>query len=439
MAWRTGSALMATAFLAVAWAAPTTTLADPGQAGRIAGGIGAQGFDPSASYRTATQALGLQDARTSGELGGEVGIQVKQQQQRTFRCRDGARITAGGVRVSIESCEQSQNGSLSTLSVSVCDALTQGIGCTDERYTAAQQVPAGGEATFTGGLLTGTYRVSADCSSNECVMTMHQLHGDAWGGSNMRQDASQRVSSTDGHLVDSITGVRNNPVFESGESFANNRAHCLGGQFNQLFTEGDIPVSCLPDDPRTIDFLDLEGGGQCEPDVITTETCSVDIPTRIVTCEPESRTCDVQRETEEFTCTRRLQVEHVGFEACTPGHVVYQWQPFSNLRRRFVCQSCHHPYNCLVYQFNQNSAGWQSSFRFEYSRNLGWHHPELMPGAPSGYYIRQSCSNQRCHIDYRRTQNDSTERYSYDEASPIFQDSVTENCEPFEQRRPEIN
>jgi hypothetical protein len=62
-----------------------------------------------------------------------------------------------------------------------------------------------------------------------------------------------------------------------------------------------------------------------------------------------------------------------------------------------------------------------------------------MPGAPSGYYIRQSCSNQRCYIDYRRTPNDSTERYSYDEASPIFQDSVTENCEPFEQRRPEIN
>ncbi|MBM64141.1 MAG: hypothetical protein CL484_14425 [Acidobacteria bacterium] len=319
MAWRTGSALMATALLAVAWVAPTTTLADPGQAGRIAGGIGAQGFDPSASYRTATQALGLQDARTSGELGGEVGIQVTQQQQRSFRCRDGARITAGGVRVSIESCEQSQNGSLSTLSVSVCDALTQGIGCTDERYTAVQQVPPGGEATFTGGLLTGTYRVSADCNSNECEMTMHQLHGDAWGGHDMRNQASQRVDATDGHPINAIRDVRNDPVFGAGENFANNRAHCLGGQFDQLFTEGDIPVSCNPDDPRSIDFLDIDGNGQCEPDVLETDLCIVNIPTQIVTCEPDSRECDVQRETAEFVCERKREVQVVGTELeCTP-------------------------------------------------------------------------------------------------------------------------
>lgn len=310
---------MAAALMAVAWTAPTTTLADPGQAGRIAGGIGAQGFDPSASYRTATQALGLQDARTSGELGGEVGIQVTQQQQRSFRCRDGARITAGGVRVAIDACEQGQDGSLTSLSVSVCDALTQGIGCTDERYTAIQHVPPGGDATFTGGLLTGTYRVSADCNSNECVMTMHQLHGDAWGGHDMRNQASQRVDATDGHPINAIRDVRNDPVFGAGENFANNRAHCLGGQFNQLFTEGDIPVSCNPDDPRSIDFLDIDGNAKCEPDVVSTELCIVDIPTQVITCEPDMRSCEVERPVQEHICELRREVELVGSEmSCTP-------------------------------------------------------------------------------------------------------------------------
>lgn len=309
---------MATALMAVAWTVPMTALADPGQAGRVAGGLGAQGFDPNASYRTATQALGLQDARTSGELGGEVGIQVTQQQQRTFRCRDGARITAGGVRVAIDACEQGQDGSLTSLRVSVCDALTQGIGCTDERYTAVKHIPPGGETTFTGGLLTGTYRVSADCNSNECEMTMHQLHGDTWGGHDMRNLASQRVDATDGHPINAIRDVRKDPVFGAGENFANNRAHCLGGQFDQLFTEGDIPVSCNPDDPRSIDFLDIAGKGQCEPDILETDLCIVNIPTQIVTCEPDSRQCEVHRKTEEFICELRREVHVAGGYGCTP-------------------------------------------------------------------------------------------------------------------------
>ena len=162
----------------------------------------------------------------------------------------------------------------------------------------------------------------------------------------------------------------------------------------------------------------------------------VDIPTHLTTCEPDQRECQVERPAEEFICERRREVTVVGREACSPGNVVYQWRPYSHLTRRFVCQTCHHPYNCLVYQFNEG-GGWRSSFRFEYSRVLGWHHPELMPGAPSGYYIRQRCSNRRCHIDYRRNPGDSTETYSYDEAGPIFEDYWVDECEALEQRVPQ--
>lgn len=417
----------------------TSAIAGPSESGMSAGGAWAKDFDPGKSFQSATSALGLKDTKTSGELGGEVGLQVKQQQQRNFRCRDGARLTAGGIRVNIEECQQSDDGDLQRLRVAVCDALTQGIRCSDDRYTQTREVPLGGEAAFSGGDLYGAYRVEAECAGASCVMTMHQLHGDAWGGNNMRQQGNDRVDQDPNHPSNTIADVRDNPTFDQGSQYAEDRSKCLGGQINQLFSEGDIPVSCDPEDPRTIDFLDIDGGGQCEPDRITTETCTVDIPTRLVTCEPESKTCDVQRETAQFTCERKLQVQQVGSEACTPGQVVYQWRPYSHLYRRFVCQACHHPFNCLVYQFNQNGDGWRSSFRFEYSRVLGWHHPELMPGAPSGYYIRQTCSNGRCTIHYRRNPSDSTKKYNYDEAAPIFQDTVTENCDAFEQRRPETN
>lgn len=441
MAWRTGSALMATALLAVAWVAPTTTLADPGQAGRIAGGIGAQGFDPSASYRTATQALGLQDARTSGELGGEVGIQVTQQQQRSFRCRDGARITAGGVRVAIDACEQNQDGSLSSLSVSVCDALTQGIGCSDERYTAVQQVPSGGEATFSGGFLTGTYRVSADCNSNECVMTMHQLHGDAWGGHDMRNEASQRIDATEGHPVNTIRDVRNDPVFESGESFANNRAHCLGGQFDQLFTEGDIPVHCDPDDPRTIEFLDIDGSGRCEPDVLETELCIVDIPTQVVTCEPDSRECEVQRETEEFVCSMEREVSVVGSELeCQD--TSFRCSPSAN--------------SCCTISIKCNDDGSATLSHSDccdgsYTFPMNDITSLLGAGQQFAYHSesRVICqSNGECVVNYQAhlCSNPNTKTGYYEgygsfnlSLKNIYEDKWTDSCEEYEERRPDIS
>lgn len=426
---------MATALLAVAWTAPMTALADPGQAGRVAGGLGAQGFDPNASYRTATQALGLQDARTSGELGGEVGIQVTQQQQRSFRCRDGARITAGGVRVAIDACEQGQDGSLTSLSVSVCDALTQGIGCTDERYTAVQQVPPGGEATFTGGLLTGTYRVSADCNSNECEMTMHQLHGDAWGGHDMRNQASQRVDATDGHPINAIRDVRNDPVFGAGENFANNRAHCLGGQFDQLFTEGDIPVSCNPDDPRSIDFLDIEGSGRCEPDTVETDLCVVDIPTQLVTCEPDSRDCVVQRETEEFVCERKREVSVVGSE-------------LECQSRRYSCgqSCCYVDINCqdsgVVRLHHRNCCDETYNFTLSNIQNF------MGAGAQYAHYpeSRITCgSNGQCNASYQHHAcGGSRSRRSYDPSvarfvmatKNIYEDRWVDSCGDLEERVP---
>ena len=140
--------------------------ADPSQAGMSAGGAWARDFNPNNAFQSATSSLGLEDTKTSGELGGEVGLQVKQKQQRNFKGRDGARLTAGGIRVLIEECEQSDNGELERISVSICDALTQGIRCSDDRYTINREIPIGGEAAFSGGILYGAYRVEAECSSS---------------------------------------------------------------------------------------------------------------------------------------------------------------------------------------------------------------------------------------------------------------------------------
>ncbi|MGK0547746.1 hypothetical protein ACSEE7_19805, partial [Halomonas cupida] len=300
----------------------TSAIAGPHESGLSAGGAWAKDFDPSKSFQSATSALGLEDTKTSGELGGEVGLQVKQQQQRNFRCRDGARLTAGGIRVNIEECQQTDDGGLQKLRVAVCDALTQGIRCSDDRYTQTRLVPTGGEAVFSGGDLYGVYRVEAECSEASCVMTMHQLHGDAWGGNDMREQGNDRVDQDPNHPSNTIADVRDDPNFDEGSQYAENRSRCLGGQINQLFSEGDIPVSCDPEDPRTIEFLDIEGGGQCEPEEVTTESCTVDIPTRLVTCEPQTRTCDVQRRSEEFTCARRLEVTGRQFPTCQVGELL---------------------------------------------------------------------------------------------------------------------
>ena len=62
----------------------TIAIAGPSESGLRAGGAWAKDFDPGKSFQSATSALGLEDTKTSGELGGEVGLQVKQQQQRNF-------------------------------------------------------------------------------------------------------------------------------------------------------------------------------------------------------------------------------------------------------------------------------------------------------------------------------------------------------------------
>jgi len=149
-------------------------IASPKQSGMNAGGAWARDFNPNSAFRSATSSLGLEDTKTSGELGGEVGLQVKQQQQRNFRCRDGARLTAGGIRVSIEECEQSDSGELERISVSVCDALTQGIRCSEDLYTTTREIPLGGEASFSGGFLYGAYRVEEErLASAEVSCTGH--------------------------------------------------------------------------------------------------------------------------------------------------------------------------------------------------------------------------------------------------------------------------
>ena len=52
----------------------TIAIAGPSESGLRAGGAWAKDFDPGKSFQSATSALGLEDTKTSGELGGE-GLQ----------------------------------------------------------------------------------------------------------------------------------------------------------------------------------------------------------------------------------------------------------------------------------------------------------------------------------------------------------------------------
>ena len=429
-------------------------IATPNQAGMNAGGAWARDFNPSNAFRSATSSLGLEDTKTSGELGGEVGLQVKQKQQRNFRCRDGARLTAGGIRVFIEECEQSDSGELDRISVSVCDALTQGIRCSEDRYTVTREIPLGGEAAFSGGNLYGAYRVEAECSSSSCTMTMHQLHGDAWGGNDMRQQGNDRVNQDPNHPSNTISDVRDNPTFERGSNFADDRSKCLGNQINQLFSEGDIPVSCDPNDPRTIDFLDINAGGECKPDKITTDSCVVDIPTRLVTCEPESRECEVRRDSEEFSCARKLEVTGIKIPTCKNGDhlLTITSDPCPScvdyLRYNFYCQDQGYR---VVYDTVKKSDG---------SRYTGPHSNVVSGGlnttVPKTTVIEdfsgskcfrvayeQNCNGTTCNVTAYFENPCKNISYAGSNSFPIpmrieFTDRVIDECTGLESRRPEL-
>ncbi|EHA16205.1 MULTISPECIES: hypothetical protein [Halomonadaceae] len=413
-------------------------IATPNQAGMNAGGAWARDFNPSNAFRSATSSLGLEDTKTSGELGGEVGLQVKQKQQRNFRCRDGARLTAGGIRVFIEECEQSDSGELDRISVSVCDALTQGIRCSEDRYTVTREIPLGGEAAFSGGNLYGAYRVEAECSSSSCTMTMHQLHGDAWGGNDMRQQGNDRVNQDPSHPSNTIADVRDNPTFDQGSQYAEDRSKCLGAQINQLFSQGDIPVSCDPDDPRTIDFLDIEGGEQCEPDEITSEKCEVDIPTNVVTCEPNSRNCKVERRTEEHVCSMEREVSVVGSELeCKNMYFKCAPSAGSCCNIRITCNNNgtatlkHNDCCGDTYTFNANDVNYLTGSGQQYA----YHSASRIICEATGNcvvnYQAHKCSNKNNKTGYYPNYNRITLT-----TKNIYEDKWVDSCGPLEERRP---
>jgi len=425
-------------FVGLGLLVPVTLLADAERAGRVAGGAGASSFNPAEGQQTLEDVLGLDGVNVGGSPGGAVDMRVTRDLEGRFPCRDGARFTIGGVRFEVDACATTDQGELDLLHVAVCDALTRGASC-DDAFTAPQNVPPAGEVTFQGAPLAARFEVSAACESGICRLRMVETSTDAFGDEDMRHQADERFQGDDGHPLHGISDLRGSDDFQTGESEGGILGDCFGEQTDHLFSEGEMPVSCLPGDPRTIHFFDPDDPeAACESEVVDIEECETEIPTQLVTCAPDAQTCEVERESAEITCGRSLMVEQDGVEACTPGEVVYQWTAIDGfLYRRFVCSSCSHPHNCLEYQFNQDGAGWRGSFIFEYSLDLPWHHPDLLPGAPDGYYIRQACGAGECTIYYRRYPDQPTTTYEYEEAAPIYNEYWVDDCEALEVRSPD--
>jgi len=326
---RVSSSLLAAGLLIGAVLAPPAfaDISAATSAGQAAGGYGARDFNPQRAFEQTRRNMGMISADPSGRIGDEASVRVRQEQDRPFQCRDGAMATGGQLRIRVDECERNADGSLQSLSVSVCDAMMSGAPCHDHSFSPSRDIPTNATNEFSGGSLMGRYVIGAECDTDGCSMNVWQEHGelfemDPW---EMREQARERNRRLgDDSPAALVQGIREHDSYEFVDSrssptaqpsgWMGERAHCLGGQFNQLFTQGDIPVTCDPDDPRSIVFLDPNGDGACTAEEIREERCVVDIPTHLTTCEPDQRECQVERPAEEFICERRREVTVVGTE-----------------------------------------------------------------------------------------------------------------------------
>jgi len=283
-------------------------------AGAAAGGAGLRGMNPfsttdsgEGSFSELSEQvqsnMGLTQLNTTGEYGGEVNLDYGSTYTGSMQCIANKRFIRAGIVVEITDCEDE-----SAPVVQVCDSMMRGTSC-DERWSPENAVD--GETSFSGSSLEGTYTVDMTCSEGECDISLTTGFSQTMGGLEQRQEAENKFSGDDDHLLQKIEDVRFSEAYKDAENDVAGLDDCLQQQLDGLNQTGEMSVNCDPGDSRSILFPVDDFENTCTSE-FTSNTCSENFPYQEVTCQPQEKICEVAGDEEITTCNEILTVEQAG-------------------------------------------------------------------------------------------------------------------------------
>lgn len=291
------------------WMALTGPIASAADATQVGASLGAamgqsarQALKNESAFRQqADDQLGISAVTSKGRPGGESSVSMQRTQEKPLPCSEGAELGLAGTIVRINACEKDAGGSITRLEVSLCDGASYGRSCyADDHagFTPQQRLTLGkGNTTsFSGAPLNSTYGVSAWCDPDgKCLLRVAASHSGSFGQENERKLADAAVQSAADHVLHSLAGIRNDGEFQRLQGESQVYADHFPTQVQSLFAEGVI---------RALNGNSLEMGvpDDCDTEA-STQTCSVNIPTKVITCQAEQRACEVARREVHSTCS----------------------------------------------------------------------------------------------------------------------------------------
>lgn len=308
------------------WMALTGPIASAADATQVGASLGAamgqsarQALKNESAFRQqADDQLGISAVTSKGRPGGESSVSMQRTQEKPLPCSEGAELGLAGTIVRINACEKDAGGSITRLEVSLCDGASYGRSCyADDHvgFTPQQRLTLGkGNTTsFSGAPLNSTYGVSAWCDPDgKCLLRVAASHSGSFGQENERKLADAAVQSAADHVLHSLAGIRSDGEFQRLQGESQVYADHFPTQVQSLFAEGVI---------RALNGNSLEMGIPEDCDAgMTSRSCNVDIPTKVIVCESGRRECQVTREVVEKTCKQVGQTTTINYRLDSNGY-----------------------------------------------------------------------------------------------------------------------
>ncbi len=267
--------------------------------------------DPSAGDETFKSTLGQGETQAtggSGETRGYTASASYSGETATVLC-DGRVRFLGGIGVRTPDCQYNAAGVLQSVEAQICTASRDGSACSEDKWSGAQTLAAGGSSTF------GTFTVSLDCQQTPCRIGLAETDSYAGSADSLQTDAGLKLAGTDeGSLYAGTRDTYSDGNYRlSLASTGSQYGGCLEQVQDGINSDGKI-YTCDGQQSASFDSATCETTTECiewaTVENSYSEACEADIGLANNACESVTPLigCQISRVQYPRACTRKRDV-----------------------------------------------------------------------------------------------------------------------------------